>query len=295
MHTGAVAELSDTDFGVLREVIYRYAGIWFPDSKKYLLHRRLAPRLKATGARSFAEYVRLLRYGTRGRKELEEVIDRVTVNETYFFREDYQLRAFTDEILPELRHRQPVGKRLRIWSAGCSSGEEAYTISMLLLEHGGFPDWDVQIIGSDISRKVLRQATRARYRQSSLRQTSVVRQRRFFSEVGDQFELPAEVKAPVSFARLNLLEDQSLDLVGMVDVLFCRNVFIYFDAKSRRRVTQSFYNRLRPGGYLLLGHSETLMNLSTEFELVQLRNDTVYRKPKTAPLGDEDDDDDWRW
>ncbi len=293
MHGSNTAELGDVEFRLLRDLIYRYSGMWFHEAKKYLLERRLSPRLQVTGARSFAEYARMLRYGTRGRKELEEVIDRVTVNETYFFREDYQLKAFTDEILPEIKAEQPRGKKLRIWSAGCSSGEEPYTISMLLLEHGGFDDWDVQIIGSDISRKVLRQATRARYRRSSLRQTSAVRQRRFFVESGDHYELPSEVKAPVSFARLNLFEDLSLDLVGTVDVLFCRNVFIYFDGKSRSQVTDSFYKRLRTGGYLLLGHSETLMNLSTEFELVQLRNDTVYRKPRS--MESRPDDDERRW
>lgn len=289
--SGAGGELGDAEFLLLRDLIYRYSGMWFREEKKYLLHRRLSPRLQVTGARSFGEYARMLRYGTQGRRELEEVIDRVTVNETYFFREDYQLKAFTDEILPELEAQRPNGKRLRIWSAGCSSGEEPYTISMLLLEHGGFADWDVQIIGSDISRKVLRQASAARYRESSLRQTSAIRRRRFFRESGDAYELPNEVKAPVSFARLNLLEELSLDLVGTVDVLFCRNVFIYFDARSRSQVTASFYKHLRPGGYLLLGHSETLMNLSTEFELVQLRNDTVYRRPvtTTSALGSHDD------
>ena len=245
------------------------------------MQRRLAPRLEATGARTFVDYARLLQYGSRGRRELEEAIDRVAVNETYFFREAYQLRAFSEEILPEIRWEQGRDPTLSIWSAGCSTGEEPYTISMLIQETGTFAGWDVRIVGSDISRRVLRTASRGIYRRSALRETSDARRQRFFREVPGAFEVRENVKAPVAFARLNLLEHQPLDLVGEVDVLFCRNVLIYFDTVVRERVLRSFYDHLAPGGYLLLGHSETLLSMSTQFELVQLQNDTVYRKPKS--------------
>ncbi len=279
---GNRVEMSAAEFRVLRDLIHEHSGIYFEEDKMYLLKRRLAARLEVTGTRNFSEYTRLLRYGSRGRRELEEAVDRVAVNETYFFREDYQLRAFADEILPEIRWERPRGKRLSIWSAGCSTGEEPYTISMLVLESGVFSDWDVRIIGSDISRRVLRAASRARYRQSSMRETSEARRARFFRRDGSHFEVRESVRAPVAFARLNLLEHQPLDLVGEVDVLFCRNVLIYFDTSARERVLDSFYEHLAPGGYLLLGHSESLLNLSTAFELVQLQNDTVYRKPLGA-------------
>jgi len=274
----AGVEMTPGEFRLIRDLFHRYAGLYFNDDKRYLLERRLAPRLDATGARSFGEYARHLRTGSHGRRELEEAVDRVTVNETYFFREEYQLRAFAEEILPELR-AEKEDRVLSLWSAGCASGEEAYTISMLLIEQGGFRDWDVRIVGTDISRRVLRQASQARYRESALRSTTALRRDRFFRRAGKLWEVREDVRAPVAFARLNLVEDEPLELVGDVDVLFCRNVLIYFDAEVRRRVVQSFYDRLAPGGYLLLGHSETLLNLPTEFELVQLRNDTVYRKP----------------
>lgn len=278
----AGVDMTTEEFRQLRDIIHRYAGIYFGDDKAYLIKRRLAPRLEVTGARTFGEYARLLRFGARGRRELEEAVDRVAVNETYFFREEYQLRAFADEILPRLHAAAGRERTLSIWSAGCSSGEEAYTISMLILEHGGFRDWDVRIVGSDISRKILRQASRARYRDSALRQTTAIRRDRFFRRVDDGWELRPEVRAPVAFARLNLIEDEPLGLVDEVDVLFCRNVLIYFDPPVRDRVIRTFYRRLAPGGYLLLGHSENLLHVTTDFELVQLENDTVYRKPELS-------------
>ena len=279
---GRRVEMSDGEFIALRDLIKEYSGINFDEDKKYLLQRRLAPRLKATGARTFEEYAWQLRYGSRGRRELEEAVDRVAVNETYFFREDYQLRAFAEEILPEIRWQDDRDERLSIWSAGCSTGEEPYTISMLILENATFADWDVRIVGSDISRKVLHTASQARYRKSALRETSVHRRQRFFREDEGAWELRDDVTAPVAFARLNLLEPEPLGLIGEVDVLFCRNVLIYFDTPARERVIDSFYEHLAPGGYLLLGHSESLLSLSTAFELVQLQNDTVYRKPLSA-------------
>jgi chemotaxis protein methyltransferase CheR len=272
-------DMSPEEFRMIRDLIHQYSGIYFADDKAYLVQRRLAARLEATGARTFTDYGRLLRYGARSRRELEEAVDRVAVNETYFFREEYQLRAFAEEILPAIAGDLDRDQALSIWSAGCSSGEEPYTISMLILEDGRFADWDVRIIGSDISRKVLRQASSGRYRESALRATTPVRRDRFFRRDGAMWEVREQVRGPVAFARLNLMEDQPLDLVGEVDVLFCRNVLIYFDAEARQRVIRSFYDRLAPGGYLLLGHSESLLHLSTEFELVQLENDTVYRKP----------------
>ncbi|HUH01734.1 MAG TPA: CheR family methyltransferase, partial [Kofleriaceae bacterium] len=219
MNPGGV-DMTTEEFRLLRDLIHRYAGIYFGDDKAYLIKRRLAPRLEVTGARTFGEYARLLRFGARGRRELEEAIDRVAVNETYFFREEYQLRAFGDEILPRLRADSARDRALSIWSAGCSSGEEAYTISMLILEHGGFRDWDLRIVGTDISRKILRQASQGLYRDSALRQTSALRRDRFFRRAGTHWELRPEVRAPVAFARLNLLEEEPLELVDQVDVLF---------------------------------------------------------------------------
>jgi chemotaxis protein methyltransferase CheR len=272
--------LSRELFRLLRDVIYEYSGIFFGDDSSYLVQRRLAPRVDALALTSFDDYYRYLRSASpeMRRAELEELIERVTTNETYFFREQYQLDAFRFEILPEIEQRQPRGRRISIWSAGCSSGEEAYTIAMLMLESGRFDEWDVRVFGSDISKKVLATARKAQYGRASFRSTDPHLQRRWFREVDGKHQVRDEVRQLVSFGQINLVEDASV-LLGEVDVIFCRNVLIYFDQASRRRVIDTLYRKLAKGGYLLLGHSESLINLTTAFELVHLKNDMVYRKP----------------
>ncbi len=268
-------------FRLLRDLIYEYCGIFFSDDNAYIVHRRLAPRLDALSLIDFAEYYRYLRSCDHaGRKqELEEIVDRVTTNETYFFRESYQLDAFRDEILPELYEKRPRGKRLSVWSAGCASGEEAYTIAILIQETGLFDDWDVRVFGNDISRRCLSVARKAQYGRSSFRATDERVVRRYFREVDGKQQVRDEVRALVSFGQINLMDAHMMRLVGDVDVIFCRNVLIYFDTASRKRVIETLHAKLVKGGYLLLGHSESLMNLSTAFDLVHLKNDMVYRKP----------------
>jgi len=281
---GAAPErpLSRDTFRLLRDVIYDHCGIFFADDNAYLLERRLAPRIDALSLIDFPDYYRFLRSASpeQRRAELEEIVDRVTTNETYFFREQYQLEALRQEILPELFQRRPRGKRLSIWSAGCASGEEAYTIAMLVTELGVFSDWDVRVFGSDISRKVLQIARKGVYGRASFRATDSRIQRRFFRETTDgKHQVRDEVRQLVSFGQINLIDEPMTMLVGEVDVILCRNVLIYFDHAARRRVIDTLYRKLVKGGHLLLGHSESLMNLTTAFELVHLKNDMVYRKP----------------
>src|SRR5262249_43825561 len=213
----------------------------------------------------------------------DEAIDLVTINETYFFREEYQLRALRQEILPALvraRNRQP----LVIWSAGCSTGEEVYSIAIVTAESGLLGGRDVRIFGSDISRRCVAAARRAVYGPSSFRAMPHDYRKRYFVERDDGSHVVDELRSSglCQFGHLNLLDAQRAAVVGRVDVIFCRNVLIYFDEASRRRVIEMFYDRLLPGGYLLLGHSESLLNGSTAFELVHLREDLVYRKPASA-------------
>jgi len=271
--------MSDEEFRLLRDRINEYCGIHFEQDSKFLLERRLAPRLEALGLADFTEYYRLLAWSPNGKSELEEIVERVTTNETYFFREQYQLDAFQKEILPELHSLKRRGRRLSVWSAGCATGEEAYTVAMLILETGLFQDWEVRVFGNDVSRRVLQIARKAQYGRASFRQTDERYLRRYFRSVEGRQQLRDEVKALVSFGQINLMERQMLALVGEVDVIFCRNVLIYFDAAARKRVIETFHQKLVPGGYLLLGHTESLINLSTAFELVHLQHDMVYRKP----------------
>jgi chemotaxis protein methyltransferase CheR len=272
--------LTPYEFRLLRDLIYDYCGIYFQDDAGFLIQRRLAPRLEATGCRSFAEYYEILRYHNKRPEELEEIAQRITTNETYFFREGYQLDALRHEILPEAHAQRRRGRRLMIWSAGCATGEEAYTLAILVLESGLFRDWEVRIFGNDISRRVLQIARKAVYGHHSFRQTEERYLRRYFRDVDGRHQVKDEVKSLVTFGQLNLMDAESLALVGEVDIVLCRNVLIYFDVAARRRAIDSFHRRLVPGGYLLLGHSESLLNLSTAFELVHLQHDMVYRKPQ---------------
>ena len=279
MLRGAPTALSREAFRLLRDLIHGYCGIYFQEDSAYLLERRLLPRLEATGCRDFFEYYDHLRYDHDREEELEQIVERVTTNETYFFREGYQLDALRHEILPEVAKARRRGRRLLIWSAGCATGEEAYTVAILLVESGLFADWDVRVFGSDVSRRVLQVARRAVYGHHSFRQTEERYRRRYFREVEGRFQVRDEIKALTSFGQLNLMDAETMSLLGEVDVVLCRNVLIYFDLEARRRAVAGFHRRLVRGGYLLLGHSESLLNLSTAFELVHLEHDMVYRKP----------------
>ena len=275
-------DLDVEHFRLIRDLVRAFCGISFADDARYLVERRLRDRLDVVGVRDFAEYYRYLRYQSGSRAEIEEAVEALTTNETYFFREDYQLRAFRDEILPQLERRNRDRGRLTIWSAGCSTGEEVYTIAMLILESGLCPGWDIRVFGNDVNRRVIAQARRGVYGPSALRATSGERRASFFTENADGMHVAERVRSLAHFGHLNLLDEDRIALVGRVDVIFCRNVLIYFEPETRRRVLGTFWERLVPGGYLLLGHAESLINLSTSFEIARLREDLVYRKPETA-------------
>lgn len=273
------------EFRLLRDLVYEYCGIFFQTESQYLMERRLGNRLREHDLHTFGDYYRYLRYSSERSKELEEIVELLTTNETYFFREDYQLKAFSEEILPELIRRRTKQRRLRFWSAGCSTGEEAYTIGMLIREDPKLTDWDVEIFANDISRKVIQTARRGVYGRSSFRVIDKYFMEKYFRPQGNNYAISDEVRSLVSFGQLNLLDDEMLELIGQVDAILCRNVLIYFDKQARLRVVKTFYNKLVEEGYLLLGHSESLMNVSTDFELVHLKNDMVYRKPAVPGAG----------
>ncbi|HEY6011227.1 MAG TPA: protein-glutamate O-methyltransferase CheR, partial [Nitrospirota bacterium] len=237
--------------------------------------------------KSFEEYYHYLRYDRKKDEELVILVDNLTTNETYFFREVPQLRAFSEEILPELRHSLADRRILRIWSAGCSTGEEPYTIAMLLLESGDWwRDWQVEIVGSDINQRVLHTARRGVYKKSAHRASSPEMIAKYFveEEKGD-YRIIDKVKKLVSFSYLNLLDPYKASLLSTMDVIFCRNVIIYFDKEAKKKVIESFHHKLREGGYLLLGHSESLINISNAFALRTLKNDMVYQKPVRTEAG----------
>jgi len=273
--------MSSEEFQLLRDFVYQHCGLHFTEDSKYLLEKRLAKRLQHHRLGNFKDYYYLLRYNANKEQELTELINLLTTNETYFFREEFQLRTFSEEILPELRQRKEAqgDRRLRIWSAGCSTGEEPYTIAMLMLEQPGFNDWQIDIIGTDISQRVLQIARKGVYGDSSFRSTPQVYIDRYFQPFEGKQRIDDRVKKLVTISHLNLFDAARVALLGRMDVVFCRNVIIYFDLPAKKRVIESFHQRLRPEGFLLLGHSESLMNISTAFQLRHFTHDMVYQKP----------------
>jgi len=272
--------MSPVEFRLLRDLIHEHAGLFFREDMQYLVERRLGPRLRSLGLESYAEYHDLLLHDPQRISEIEHATEVLTTNETYFFRDPLQLRSFAEEILPVLAAARRYERRLRVWSAGCSSGEEAFTAAILLRGSGLFSGWDVEVLGSDIARRVLSVARAGCYGAHAFRGVDAEAMLRWFRPAGDRWMVDDAVRRIVSFAHINLLDEAAVDQVEPVDCIFCRNVLIYFDQEARRRVVKSLHRRLRPGGYLLLGHSESLLNVTADFEMTQLTGDLAYRKPE---------------
>lgn len=276
--------LQEAEFRLLREIIHEHCGIFLPDNVTFLLERRLRPRLKALELEDFRSYYRYVKYTRDGYEELCEIVERITTNETYFFREEYQLKDFIEEIIPDILQEHERDLPVNIWSAGCSSGEEPYTLAMLLNDSGFTNSFDFNILANDISQQVLDKARDGIYREASFRETRPDVMMRYFRREGARFRINENIRRQVTFEQANLIDSSTLIGYQNFDVIFCRNVMIYFAKESREQLLQEFLERLRPGGYLLLGHSESLVNLSTGFELIPLKRGIVYRKPLDSSL-----------
>ena len=279
--TDSEIAMTDEEFPLLRDLIYNYSGLYFAEENRYLLERRLSSRLAHHQLSTFQDYYYFLKYDAGREQELSDIMDLLTTNETYFFRESFQLKAFTDEIIPELVKRKSINgdKTIRIWSAGCSTGEEPYTIAMLLMEKPELYGWKIEIIGTDISQRVLHHARKGVYGNSSFRVAEPHYKGRYFQDLDGGYRVGDRVREFVTFSRLNLYDSSRFLFLGKMDIIFCRNVIIYFDLPAKKRVIEQFYNTLNPGGFLLLGHSESLMNITTAFKLRHFKNDMVYEKP----------------
>ncbi len=273
--------LTDTEFRMFADLIRKHSGLDFDEASRFLLERRLARRVRELELGSFAAYHYRIRNSSSGHDELPNLIDELTTNETYFFREYGQLRALIDEIFEELQfdREKRGGRPINVWSAGCSSGEEPYSVAMLAREAGLKPGVDVHVYASDISRRMLSKARKGVYREASFRETDPHLREKYFIEKDRLWQISDDLKRDVDFIHLNLLNNSKMALLRTMDVILCRNVIIYFDIDTKCQVIGTFYEKLRPGGHLLLGHSESLINLSTSFELRHLRRDMVYRRP----------------
>ncbi len=284
------SELSLEDFMVIRDFIHEKSGIFFAENKKYLLENRLSKRMTTLSIRSFRDYFYQVKYDT-SLKEFNMLMNLVTTNETSFYRNPPQLLCFQEEVLPQIieTKRKAGKKRLRIWSAGCSTGEEPYTIGMIILDvlgegHG----WNVEIIANDISENVLQAARKAFYNEMSLRTTPAEIVKRYFNKQEQKYVVVDSVRRMVNFSHLNLSDRRRMALMSEMDFIFCRNVMIYFSDEIKRQIVRGFYNALLPGGYMFIGHAESLHGISKAFKLDYFKNGLVYHKELGAALSDNE-------
>ena len=275
-------QLTDTTFSVLRDFIYERTGIHFLDHKKYLLEGRLCKRLQVLNMSSFEDYFRFLKYDRRADAEMKFLYDVITIKETSFFRNPPQLNAFENTIFPALYKAAVSNGRssLRIWSAGSSTGEEAYTLAMIYLEklRPQFPLLEIEIIATDISRYAIDMSQKGIYREYTVRNMPAMYNKKYMIQDDTQFYVRDEVKRLVKFECLNLYNAQQMRQMKNFDVIFCCNVLIYFDAKSKMQVVSDFYNSLNHGGYLFIGYAETLHGISGAYKVMNLPRTITYMK-----------------
>ncbi|MFA6154464.1 protein-glutamate O-methyltransferase CheR [Mesorhizobium sp.] len=275
-------EISDEEIRRLGDFLYRRTGMVYSLSKRYYIERRIDDRVKATASPSFESYFARLRADVGG--EIEKFVNAFTVNETYFNREDHQLRCLTNDLL---RERIAVGhgtRRLRLWSVPCATGEEPYSIAMWLLDKWPLVDtYDIEICGSDIDTDALGAARLGIYgKRALMRLPEQVVARYFRRQPGDRWQLIDELKESVRFSPVNLVEAGQTREHGRFDVIFCRNVLIYFDDTSRRIAADNLYESLLPGGFICLGHTESMSRISPLFEVRRFEDGIVYQRPEVG-------------
>jgi chemotaxis protein methyltransferase CheR len=279
----------DPELVRIRDLVYHSAGIFHPDNKLRLLLDRCGRRMKELKTQTLHEYCDCLTIKPTRQTELVALLNEITIGETCFFRSQSQLDALRQIVIPkilEAKSSAPL-RRLRIWSAGCSTGEEPYTLSMLMLEeaHGRLQDWTVEIVATDLNERSLAHATNGIYGTYSTRNLTPYYRQKYFIPAGEQLQIQPAVRGNITFSRLNLSDDGRMTFMKGVDVIFCCNVLIYFDLVSKRRVIQRFYNSLLPHGYLFLGHSESLYGVSEDFQLVHLPGATSYIRGERSQGG----------
>jgi len=275
--------VTEADFLKFREFFYRKTGIHFDENKRYFVDKRLVDRMEATGAASFREYFIALRFESQG-LELQHLVNTMTVNETYFLREAYQFDCMSNNLLDELVTRKRGNEPLRIWSIPSSTGEEPYSIAMHLLERWpGIHRHDVEILSSDIDTQVLDAAQRGIYSARSVANLPKPWLDRYFTRRGDhEWAISRELVAAVDFTRVNLSDPADTQRFRDIDLIFCRNLLIYFDDVSRRAAAEAMYDALSPGGFICLGHSESMSRISALYRVRRFADAMVYQKPQTG-------------
>ena len=273
------------EFRQLSEFLYRQTGMLFGESKRYYVERRLSDRMTALDVSYFALYFSRLRANIDG--EIEKFINAFTVNETYFYREEHQLQCLSSDMLNERVRSRTGAYPLRIWSLPCASGEEPYSIAIWLLEN--WPEVDVheiEIVGSDIDTECITAARAGEYGARALMRLSPQLIEKYFEKITeDRWRIVQDLRDSVQFTSVNLVEPADVRRHGTFDVIFCRNVLIYFDDASRRIAAENLFEALSPGGFLCLGHTESMSRISSLFEVRRFADGIVYQRPGGRPRG----------
>ena len=288
MQNNSNIDFSDETFCKIRDLIYQLTGIFYNEQKKYLIETRLSKRLADLNLKNYEDYFYLLKYSAKQSDEIKELFNSITTNETSFFRDIPQLKVFEDNVLKEILEKIKIkeqsanySKKIRIWSAGCSTGEEPFTLAIIIMEHlneipAGF---SFEIIGSDISENVLSSARKGIYNSYTLRNTDSKLIEKYFDKIdNEQFQVKSNIKNMVSFYNINLIHSDSIKKLGNFDIIFCRNVIIYFNNDSKKVVISNLYDALKNSAYLFLGHSESLHFISSSFKLVGFGKTPLYIK-----------------
>jgi chemotaxis protein methyltransferase CheR len=279
----APSVITHEEFAKFIEFFYRKTGIQFQDSKKYYVERRIEDRVRETRSETFRDYFTLVRFQASG-EELQFLVNAMTVNETYFLREDYQFDALVGGMLPEIARTKNRGSPIRIWSMPCSSGEEPYSIAITILERWDQADaWNIEILASDIDSKILQEARAGLF---GLRSVSKVpahlKAKYFVQKPGGNFQIIDDLRRSIDFSLVNVVDPLQTNRFRNIDVIFCRNLLIYFDDIGRRKTVEMFFEVLAPGGFICLGHSESMSRMSSVFLPRKFQDTLVYQKPRTA-------------
>ena len=274
--------LKDPALFKIRDLIYRMSGIYQSDNKFYLLANRCQRRMTALKSGTFSDYLEHLTIRPNRDAEMRALLNEITIGETCFFRNQPQIDAVTKVILPKLtamKNKQAY-RKLRFWSAGCSTGEEPHTMAIVFLEQmaSRLKGWTVEIVATDLNDNSLEKCRAGLYSEYALRNTSREARDRYFTREGDLYRVRDELRAMIKFDRLNLQDQTKILFMKGFDLIFCCNVLIYFDGTSKRRTVEHFFNGLLPGGYFFLGHSESLYGVHDNFRLVHFPNATAYYK-----------------
>jgi chemotaxis protein methyltransferase CheR len=272
--------LSDEIFYKFVKLIYQKAGLYYEYNKKYFVHKRVEKRAEILKMETLKEYYMLLKY-SENFLELDKLVNELTVNETYFFRDFPQLQNFAEEVLPIVVRKNILDKKIKIWCAACSTGEEPYTLSIILNEMIDKPEeWEIQILASDINAEVLQSAKIGSYQSRAIRDVPTEYLEKYFTRRRDKYIINLDVKKCIKFKNINLMDEVDMRNINGCDFIFCRNCLIYFDDESRKNVLTSFHESLNPGGFIFLGHSESVGRISSAYNYERIGNTIVYSRHK---------------